>query len=268
MFLRAAALTTFMVGLSLASAGTTMAQFLPPLPLPGASPAPMRQVPPAVVDNDNDLPPYDPPPGYRRPAPAPMASSAPTSRRRSRRPVRTAPRPAIRRGASRSIRGRDRYIKPPPGQYGAAPGYPPGQPAYDPPPGYQEPRGPVGRPQYGAAPPQQDDVYRPPLGVGPGGQQPGDPTDITSRLPTDDRPETGPRKELPAHSGAPRSSTARASRPARSSSIPRTRLSISCSATARRSATASASAAKASPGPAPSASRAWPNGRTGIRRRK
>ena len=36
MFLRAAALTTFMVGLSLASAGTTLAQFLPPLPLPGA----------------------------------------------------------------------------------------------------------------------------------------------------------------------------------------------------------------------------------------
>jgi lipoprotein-anchoring transpeptidase ErfK/SrfK len=36
------------------------------------------------------------------------------------------------------------------------------------------------------------------MGIGPGGQQQGaiDP-DITSRLPMDDRPETGPRKELP-----------------------------------------------------------------------
>ena len=125
-----------------------------------------------------------------------MASSAPTSWRRCRRPVRTAPRLAIRR-AEPVYQGREPVYTPPPGQYGAAPGYPPGQPAYDPPPGYQEPRGPVGRPQYGAVPPQQDDVFRPPLGVGPGGQQPGDPTDITSRLPMDDRPETGPRKELP-----------------------------------------------------------------------
>ena len=37
-----------------------------------------------------------------------------------------------------------------------------------------------------------------PLGIGPGGQQPATiEPDITSRLPMDDRPETGPRKELP-----------------------------------------------------------------------
>ncbi|MBX9773464.1 MAG: L,D-transpeptidase [Xanthobacteraceae bacterium] len=163
MFLRAAAISTLMVGLSVASAGTALAQLLPPLPLPGLSPPPMRSVPP-VAENDNDLPPYDPPPGYRRPAPSPF-------------------------GQQRTY---ESEALPPPGPY-AAPGR---EPVYSPPPGYQEPRGPVGRPQYGAVPPQQDDAYRPPMGIGPGGQ-PGDPTDITSRLPMDDRPETGPRKELP-----------------------------------------------------------------------
>jgi lipoprotein-anchoring transpeptidase ErfK/SrfK len=192
MFLRAAALTTLMVGLSVATASTTLAQLLPPLPLPGASPPPMRSVPP-VAENDQDLPPYDPPPGYRRQAPAPYGQQ-----RSYESEALPPPGPY---GAAPG------YDPPPPGyqdprgpvgrpQYGAAPGYPPGQPAYDPPPGYQEPRGPVGRPQYGAVPPQQNDAHRPPMGIGPGGQ-PGDPADITSRLPMDDRPETGPRKELP-----------------------------------------------------------------------
>jgi lipoprotein-anchoring transpeptidase ErfK/SrfK len=195
MFLRAAAITTLMVGLSAVSAGTALAQLLPPLPLPGMSPPPMRSVPP-VAENDENLPPYDPPPGYGRPAPSPYGQQrtyesealpppgpyAAPGYPQGREPVYSPPPPG--------------YSPPPPsGQYGAAPGYPPGQPAYDPPPGYQEPRGPVGRPQYGTVPPQQD-ANRPPLGVGPGGQ-PGDPTDITSRLPMDDRPETGPRKELP-----------------------------------------------------------------------
>ncbi len=177
------------------------------------APPPFRApLPPAAVDNDDDLPPYDPPPGYRR---APQA------------------------GPTVSSAGYETEALPPPGPYGAAPGavpnyppqgrepiwsapgYPPGrEPAYQPPPG-----------QYGAAPlpdivnlltvrrpamsrsadpsaarntapspPQQDDSIRPPMGIGPGpgGQQQGavDP-DITSRLPMDDRPETGPRKELP-----------------------------------------------------------------------
>src|SRR5262249_46811999 len=92
------------------------------------------------------------------------------------------------------------YSPPPQGQYGAAPGYPPGQPAYDPPPGYQEPRGPAPRPQYGAVPPpQQDDGLRPPMAVGPGGQ-PGE-GEYTSGLPMDVRPETGPRKDLPRQFG-------------------------------------------------------------------
>jgi lipoprotein-anchoring transpeptidase ErfK/SrfK len=199
MFLRAAALTTLMVGLS---AGSALAQLLPPLPLPGISQAPMRQVPP-VAENDADLPPYDPPPGYGRPAPSPYGQprSYESEALPPPGPYGAAPRgrdqvyvpPPGQYGAAPG--GREPVYSPPPsGQYGAAPGYPPGQPAYDPPPGYQEPRGPVGRPQYGAVPPQQDD-NRPPLGLSPGGQ--GDPADVTSRLPMDDRPETGPRKELP-----------------------------------------------------------------------
>jgi lipoprotein-anchoring transpeptidase ErfK/SrfK len=198
MFLRAGALTTLMVGLSVAYTGTALAQFLPPLPLPGASPAPMRQVPPAVVDNDDNLPPYDPPPGYRRSAPSPYSQQRTYESEALPPPGPYGAAPGYPQGREPVYQGREPVYTPPPGQYGAAPSYPPGQPAYDPPPGYQEPRGPVGRPQYGAAPPQQDDVYRPPMGIGPGGQQPGDPTDITSRLPMDDRPETGPRKELPA----------------------------------------------------------------------
>ena len=74
-----------------------------------------------------------------------------------------------------------------------------------PPPGYEpDQRGPAVRPQYGAVPPQQDDgMIRPPMAIGPawtGKAQPPAGTvdpDITSRLPMDDRPETGPRKELP-----------------------------------------------------------------------
>ena len=69
MFLRAAAVTALVVGLSgglAALPSTALAQFLPPLPPLGASPPLMRPLPPAAVDNDDDLPPYDPPPGYRR----------------------------------------------------------------------------------------------------------------------------------------------------------------------------------------------------------
>ena len=203
MFLRAAAVTAFMVGLSvslLGLPGTALAQFLPsPADL---LPPPFRPLPPAAVDNDNDLPPYDPPPGYRRPLPGGPAGQPQRSYESEALP------PPGQYGAAPGYpQGREPAYSPPPGQYGpppqgqygAAPGYPPGQPAYDPPPGYQQgPRGPAGRPQYGAVPPQQqyEDGARPPMGIGPGRQGAVDP-DITSRLPTDDRPESGPRKELP-----------------------------------------------------------------------
>jgi lipoprotein-anchoring transpeptidase ErfK/SrfK len=184
MVLRAAAVTILMVGLA-AAPGSALAQFLPPGP-PTAMPPPFIPPPPANAELDNDLPPYDPPPGYR-------GQSAADPYRRTPRTYET-------------------ESLPPPGPYGAAPVYPPARaPAYDPRPGtypeqatppgydpYQRGPAPVG-PQYGALPPQQDDGIRPPMVIGPqGNQQPGatDP-DITSRLPMDDRPETGPRKELP-----------------------------------------------------------------------
>jgi lipoprotein-anchoring transpeptidase ErfK/SrfK len=227
MFLRAAALTALTIGL-VGAPGVASAQFLPGPPM--SAPPPMRPLPPVAVDQD-DLPPYDPPPGYRR-GPQAGAYGHPQQTYESE----ALPPPGVAPGYPQ---GREQVYAPPPGQYnspppaqqygsqapgqyqqtpqgqyqqapqrqyGAAPGYPPGrgEPAYDPPAGYeQDQRGPVSRPQYGAVPPQRDDSFRPPMGVGPGGQpgpsgQPGDGGDVTSRLPMDDRPESGPRKELPS----------------------------------------------------------------------
>jgi lipoprotein-anchoring transpeptidase ErfK/SrfK len=171
MVLRAtAAVIALLIGLG----ASAQAQFLPGPP--GPLPPPFRSLPP-VADDDRDLPPYDPPPGYRAPASGPYAQ-----------PPRTYEPEAL----------------PPPGPYGhVEPGYGPpgGYREAAPPPAY-EPRGPATRPQYGNAPPQQqpyDDAVRPPMIIGPGGgrQQAAIDPDITSRLPQDDRPETGPRKELP-----------------------------------------------------------------------
>ena len=154
----------------------------------------MRPLPPAV-ENDDDLPPYDPPPGYRRPAPG---YGQPQRSYESEALPPPGPYAAPGREPTYAPPPPGQYGPPPQGQYGAAPGYPPGQPAYDPPPGYQQdPRGPAPRPQYGAVPSQHDNAFRPPAGIGPGGQ-PGDvEPETTSRLPMDVRPETGPRKELP-----------------------------------------------------------------------
>ena len=91
------------------------------------------------------------------------------------------------------------------------------------------------------------------------------PTDATGPSPIDSRngdshnmaalpPEVRPRpargRSCRRSFGARWSTTTARSRPARSSSIRRTPISISCSARARRCATGSASAARASPGPA------------------
>jgi lipoprotein-anchoring transpeptidase ErfK/SrfK len=192
MFLRTAAAIALVMGLA-GSSGEALAQFYPGPP--GVAPPPMplmRPLPPAAIDNDDDLPPYDPPPGYRRAPPAPYGQPQRSYESEALPPP----------GPYGAAPGREPIYSPPPGQgqYGAAPGYPAGrEPAYGPPPGYeQDPRGPAGRPQYGAVPPQQqyEDSVRPPLSIGPGQQGAVDP-DITSRLPTDDRPESGPRKELP-----------------------------------------------------------------------
>jgi lipoprotein-anchoring transpeptidase ErfK/SrfK len=169
--------TAFITAVLIGSAGApALAQFMPPGP-PAQMPPPMRSLPPV---SDDELPPYDPPPGYQAPARGPYSE-----------PPQTYQREAL----------------PPPGPYGhAAPGYP-REPVYSPPPaGYREAAppnyqpDPRGGPQYGAAPPQQyqEQGLRPPGAIGPGGQQTAaiDP-EVVSRLPQDDRPETGPRKELP-----------------------------------------------------------------------
>ncbi len=211
MFLRTAAAIALVMGLA-GSSGEALAQFYPGPP--GVAPPPFRApLPPASVDDDDDLPPYDPPPGYRR---APQSGTYAQPPRTYESEALPPPGPygaAPGEPVPNSPAAREPAYGPPPGQYGArepAYGPPPGQygarePAYGPPPGYEPERGPVGRPQYGVAPPpqqqqQQDSSIRPPMGIGPGGQQQQqgavDP-DITSRLPMDDRPETGPRKELP-----------------------------------------------------------------------
>src|SRR5262245_5116158 len=197
MFQRAFAVTALMIGF-MGAPGGAFAQLLPPLPPLGTAPPPMGTLPPPGADSDDDLPPYDPPPGYRRPAPVPNSAYGPPPRTYESEalppPGQYSPPPQ----GQYATPGREPVYSPPPpgqynpppqGQYGAAPGYPPGQPAYDPPPGYQEPRGPAPRPQYGAVPPpQQDDGLRPPMAVGPGGQ-PGE-GEYTSGLPMDVRPET------------------------------------------------------------------------------
>ncbi|MCC6887196.1 MAG: L,D-transpeptidase family protein [Hyphomicrobiales bacterium] len=172
-----------MIGLA-GSSNEALAQFLPPGP-PVAVPSPFRTLPPpAAVEDDDDLPPYDPPPGYRAPTdsgpyPQPPGYRAPAAGQSGpyAQPPRTYQQETL----------------PPPGSYSA--GYPQ-EPAYGPPPGYEPPRGPALRPQYGAVPQQPGDGLRPPAAVGPGQPDTADP-DINSRLPMDVRPESGPRKELP-----------------------------------------------------------------------
>jgi lipoprotein-anchoring transpeptidase ErfK/SrfK len=200
MFLRAAAVTALMIGF-MGAPGEALAQFMPGPP--GTMPPPMRPLPPVAIEDDNDLPPYDPPPGYRRLPPGGASGQPPRSYESEALPP-----PGPYGAAPGYPPPREPTYSPPPGQYGAAPGAPPGrEPAYGPPPGgYRESgpppgyepdyRGPAGRPQYGAVPPQRDDGFRPPADIGAGQPGAGDP-DVTSNLPLDVRPETGPRKELP-----------------------------------------------------------------------
>jgi lipoprotein-anchoring transpeptidase ErfK/SrfK len=123
---------------------------------------PQFQPPPVrpLPIEDQDAAPYDPPPGYDRRAP-------------------------VYRGEVES------NALPPPGVY------------RDPPPGYEpvDPRVRIGRPNYNVAPAPQDDGLRPPMSIGPGPQgeqaQPGRQEPVYASLPPEERPEVGPRKELP-----------------------------------------------------------------------
>ncbi|MEA2989596.1 MAG: hypothetical protein QOG83_2307 [Alphaproteobacteria bacterium] len=188
MSLRAsAALTVLLIGLA-SSAGPALAQFYPP---PQAVQPPYRPLPPVEADDDDDMiPPYDPPPAYRR-APAPQGTYLPPPR--GNEPVYGAP---------------DPQYGPPGQQYGRGPAYPPDVEPYPPPPAavYREPpqgyepdaRTQPQRPEF--ALPNPLDILRPPGSIGPGGPgaAPPNPDAVYASLPPEERPETGPAKQLPA----------------------------------------------------------------------
>jgi lipoprotein-anchoring transpeptidase ErfK/SrfK len=193
MLLRAlGAITAFVIGF----AGVTspaQAQIYPPGPRYVPPPPPFRQLPPA--DLDDDLPPFDPPPGYRQPAPPPYAQPP-----RGNGPIYVAPPPQVRAYPAEP----EPYYEPlpPPGGYREPP---PGGAYREPPPGYEpiEPRGRTVLPI-----PSPLDILRPPGGmnsvdrnmdrdVDPGPNNRGTTGSIYSALPPEERPEIGPRKDLP-----------------------------------------------------------------------
>jgi len=213
--MRSRAATTI-TALLLGLAGTpALAQFLP-LPIPPFQQAPFQ--PPPPVEAEDDAPPYDPPPGYRRAPPGAQSG------------------PQYGRGYPQDV---ETNQLPPPGGYRQpVPGYEPiepieprsrvGRPYGDQPPAYEpDPRSRIGRPNYGDQPPYEPeprgrigrteqppayepeprqgllpnplDILRPPAPVGR--QQEGRPQEgaVYAALPPEERPETGPRKELAPH---------------------------------------------------------------------
>jgi lipoprotein-anchoring transpeptidase ErfK/SrfK len=170
MLLRAAAAVSVLL-LGLAGSGPALAQFFPSAPQ--LLPSPFRPLPPVEVEDD-EAPPYDPPPGYGRP-PAPGQYAVP---QRAEPPVQYGRRAPVYRDELET------NALPPPGVYGDQ--QPPG---YDP----VDPRYRDARPNYGAQQPvaPQDGLLRPPMSIGPEQEA------VIAALPQDDRPETGPRKELP-----------------------------------------------------------------------
>ncbi len=190
MFLRAAsAVTLLLAGLS-GSVGPAWAQYYPP------QQPQYRQLPPVALEDDDDdgLAPLDQPGIFGRPGlPGPYAapprsldpSGAPPDPRYSRplypqeQQGNAAPPGSIYREelpAGHDLNQRYRDATP---NYGA-----PGQPNYGAQPG---------------PPGQSQDAFRPPQPIGPGQQgQPGqEQPSVYSALPPEERPETGPRKELP-----------------------------------------------------------------------
>jgi lipoprotein-anchoring transpeptidase ErfK/SrfK len=167
MFVRAAAIYAGLLIGAAGAAGPALAQFFPPPPPP--PPPPRWMAPPPVPPADIDVeraPIYAAPPIYVQPLPPPGQEPA--------------------------------YGAPP--QYGRAypaerEPYPPPPVYLAPPPGY-EPVDPGSRPAYGALP------LRPPGAVGPGAGEPvpdqrGSANAAYSNLPPEERPEVGPKKELP-----------------------------------------------------------------------
>jgi lipoprotein-anchoring transpeptidase ErfK/SrfK len=198
MVLRTAGL---IIVLLLGLAGTTgpvLAQFLP-LPAPQILPPPFRPLPPAAIEDDNL--PYDPPPDYRRVPPPPGTYATPP---RGNDPAYgPPPGPQYGRGTPLYPQDVESAPLPPPGAYREqpAPSYEPieppnrvGRPDFaDQPPAYEpEPPAQIGRPNQGLLP-NPLDLLRPPAAIGPEREA------VLSALPPEERPETGPMKELPAH---------------------------------------------------------------------
>jgi lipoprotein-anchoring transpeptidase ErfK/SrfK len=183
MILRAAGVVA---ALLLGLAGTpALAQFLP-LPLPQILPPPFRPLPPAAIEDDGL--PYDPAPEYRRVSPPGPYATQP------RGDEAYGPPPGSQYG--RGGQDVESYSLPPPGGFREqpVPGYEPLEPrnrvgrpnVEDQPPAYEpDPRTQTGRPG-----PNPLDLLRPPASIGPEREA------VLSSLPPEERPETGPQKEL------------------------------------------------------------------------
>jgi lipoprotein-anchoring transpeptidase ErfK/SrfK len=213
------------------AAGQALAQYYPAPPPPGY----YRQLPPVYAEDD-DIPAYDPPPGYRRGPPPGYERMVPPAAVEAR-PV--APPRYGQAGPPMPAPEQDAYIPPPPPGFIYREGPPPGyghapvvaRPAPEPQPVYptQQPAYPAQQPAYPApqpgmqavAPQPQEppieDSFRPPMPIGPSQASPAPgqlapgpgaprPQEVTgavrdprmAALGPDYQPETGPRKELPA----------------------------------------------------------------------
>jgi lipoprotein-anchoring transpeptidase ErfK/SrfK len=205
MYLRSAVSACLLLLGFAGASGPALAQL--PLPFPQIFPPPFRAPPPPGVQADDDDPAYDPPPGYRQaPPPGPYGQRGPQ--------YGQPPGPQYGRGGYPPDVDSNRL--PPPNGYRDQPGYEPvdprnrvarpnygdPQPAY-PPPYEADPNTQTVRPNQGLLP-NPLDILRPPGSVGsvdpagpsgPAGRQPDN--NLYAALPPDERPETGPRKELP-----------------------------------------------------------------------
>jgi len=221
--MRSRAVTTI-AALLLGLAGTpALAQFLP-FPVPRLQQPPFQ--PPPPVEAEDEAPPYDPPPGYRRVPNPQYGRGYPQDVETNQLPppggYREQPVPGYE-PIEPGSRGRRTYGDQQPGYQ---PGYEPdprgryGRPGNDQ-PGYQPGYGPDPRGRFGGVeqqpgsepePPRQGllpnplDILRPPAPVGRqeepvGRQQEGRPQQggVYAALPPDERPETGPVKELAPH---------------------------------------------------------------------
>ena len=187
MLLRAASLTVLLIGL-LGPVGPAMAQYYP-VP-PRAAYPPYRSLPPIEADDEDATPPIDQPSIYSRPGQPESYGQPPR--------VEALPSPGTRYGHQMPAYPEEvePYAPPPPGFVYREPprGYEPVDPRMGQPgmgqPGYGAPP-PYGAPPATVQPPGPQDAMRPPMSIGP------DQDAVTSALPPDDRPETGPIKELP-----------------------------------------------------------------------